>query len=201
MNIFDEKIAIKDNTFNKYGWTNNIRVRYYLEVLHDYNSVYSIILNDKKAFVYLLKRCIYTKRTTLFKKLFSVHYMNKCDEAFLQYLLFLTIKRNNKVLFDYLFDNYKFTYISLEIRFSFYEKEAEKYDFYFLNKLHLIIKDKMPKFNFNTIQNLYNIAVFNKDLYMKYIIENMLNNFNLFNNEKREYFSVKDALGYFLYED
>jgi hypothetical protein len=36
---------------------------------------------------------------------------------------------------------------------------------------------------------------------MKYIIEIMLNNFNLFNNEKREYFSVKEALGYFLYED
>ena len=179
MNIFDEKIAIKDNTFNKYGWTNNIRARYYLEVLHDYNSVYSIILKDKKAFAYLLKRCIYTKRTTLFKKLFSVHYMNKCDEVFLQYLLFLTIKRNNKVLFDYLFDNYKFTYISSEIRFSFYDKEVEKYDFYFLNKLYLIIKDKIPKFNFNTIQNLYNIAIFNKDLYMKYTFHYIMKYFHI----------------------
>ena len=73
MNLFDTEIALKDEEFNKYGWTKKCRARYYLEKLHDLKKMWELCQNDYEVYMYILKRCIFGKRIKLFKQIGRAH--------------------------------------------------------------------------------------------------------------------------------
>ena len=92
MNTFDTEIALKDEEFNKYGWTKKCRARYYLEKLHDLKKMWELCQNDYEVYLYILKRCIFGKRIKLFKQLMPASIIKDRNEKEMQLLLHYTIK-------------------------------------------------------------------------------------------------------------
>jgi hypothetical protein len=203
MNVIDQQIAVKDNTFNKYGWTKKCRARYYFEILHNVDLVKELILteSDSDVFLYMLKRFIYTGRTNMFKMWFSVEMMKRCSEELIQVLLYYSIKRDKVKIFDYLFDNYDLTYIDFNIMNNAFTDDI-KHESYMLNKIYnKVMKHILPNANLSTLGNAYMIAQYTNAKFMKHMIGRIMNDFNLLDSScNREHISVEQFLKYFGYE-
>lgn len=202
MDILDKKIAIQDENSMRFGWTNNIRIRYYFEKLHDLKAVVNLIKEDNTTYFYFLKRCIVTGRTNLFKKFLSIKNIKLWQEDGLQCLVMYSIKYRKYSIFKYLIDNYEFTYINSYVKNEInklYENEANRY----LKSMYdIMIKNNiLPTPSFSTLCNAFDFAKFHNDIFMLYVIHRTNETYNLLgNNEDIIAMSFTDYLKVFSYE-
>jgi hypothetical protein len=123
-----------------------------------------------------------TGRTKLFKKLLKPEYMQYWQEDGMQYLLMCSIKFNKRSIFRYLIENYKFSYINVNVKNAInnlkYDNDAEK----FMNPLYVILKANkvLPKVSFSTLCNAHDFAIISGDRFMFYMISRASEDFNLF---------------------
>jgi hypothetical protein len=203
MDILDKKIAIQDENSMRFGWTNNIRIRYYFEKLHDIKKTIELIQKDNTTYYYLLKRLIVTGRTNMFKKFLTPDNMKYWQEEGIQYLLMYSIKFNKFVIFKYIIENYNFTYVSPFVKNAINNIESETVLDKFLNPLYeILFKNKaLPKPPYSTLCNAFDFAKFHNDIFMLYVIHRTNETYNLLgNNDDIISMSFPDYLKVFSYE-